>query len=262
MLIDSHCHLSQLTDSELHQTLEQAKEFGVSHLVAIGAGYGFEDNPKTLSIAQKFDHIVCALALHPHDASLASQAVLDQISTLLTDSKVRAVGEVGLDYHYLNSPREDQIQTLIQFIEIAKSVKKPLVIHDRECGDECVNLLKEHGAKQVGGMIHCFSGDQNLAKKYLDLGFYVSFSGIVTFKKAQEIQEVAKTVPLDRMLVETDSPFLAPIPHRGKPNQPAYVKFVAEKIAELRNQPFESIADITTKNAKLFFGISDGVNFS
>lgn len=256
MLIDSHCHLSQLSENDLNLQIREAKNAGVDWLVAIGAGYGVDDNFRTLNIAKRFDNIVCALAMHPHDARLVDDALFDQLRELITnDPKVRAVGEIGLDYHYMHSPRDDQIKILRRFTELALEVKKPLVIHDRECGDECVDILREHKADAVGGVVHCFTGDIPLAEKYLDLGFLISFTGIITFKKADDLREVVKYVPLDRMMVETDSPFLAPIPFRGRPNQPAYVWHVAQAVAAIKGVSFEDVARVTTSNAVSFFDL-------
>lgn len=256
MLIDAHCHLSELKDDELEATLTRAKAAGVTHLIVIGAGYGIEDNYKTLKIAKAYDQIHCALAVHPHDAKLVNDKNFKTLTDLIAkEEKVRAVGEIGLDYHYMNSEKEEQRQVLRRFTKFAHEVKKPIVIHDRNCGFECHDILKEEGADQVGGVVHCFTGTMELAKKYLDLGFYISFTGIITFKKAQDLRDVVKMVPLDRMMVETDSPFLAPVPYRGKRNEPAYVKHVAECVAEVKGISFEEVALATTKNAKSFFQI-------
>jgi TatD DNase family protein len=257
MLIDSHCHLSELSEEELGEVLAAAKANQVEALVAIGAGYGFDDNLKTLEIAKKHDNIFCALAMHPHDAKEVTGenfAVLKNI--IETEPKVKAVGEIGLDYHYMHSDKTKQQEVLRQFIKLALEVKKPIVIHDRDCGDDCINILKEESAEKVGGMVHCFTGTMDLAKKYLDFGFIVSFTGIITFKKADDLREIVKMVPLEQMTIETDSPFLTPMPFRGKKNQPAYVKHVAECVAEIKGVSFEEVAEKTTANAKRFFGIA------
>lgn len=257
MLIDSHCHLSQLSEEDLALQIREAKNTGVDWLVAIGAGYGADDNFKTLNIAKNFDNIVCALAMHPHDAKDVDDALFASLKNLIiNEPKVRAVGEIGLDYHYMHSPKDGQVQVLRRFTDLACEVKKPLVIHDRECGDECVDILREHKADTVGGVVHCFTGDIPLAQKYLDLGFLISFTGIITFKKADDLREVVKYVPLDRMMVETDSPFLTPMPFRGKPNQPAYVWHVAQAVAAIKGVAFEDVARMTTATAVQFFGLS------
>lgn len=256
MLTDAHCHLSELSEPELETTLKEARTNGVTTLIAIGAGYGFDDNLKTVNITEKHEGIFCALGMHPHDAKDVTDQNFLALKKLISENKkVVSVGEIGLDYHYMHSPKEVQQQVLRRFTRLALEVKKPVMIHDRDCGDDCVNILAEEDARAAGGMAHCFTGSLELAKKYLDLGFYISFSGIITFKKSEEVREVVKMVPMDRLLIETDAPFLAPEPFRGKKNQPAYVKFVAEKVAEIKNLSFEEVGKITTENAKKLFGI-------
>lgn len=255
-LIDSHCHLSELSPEELVGTLDRAHKTGVTTLIAIGAGYGFEDNRKTLDIANTHKNIFCALAMHPHDAKDVDENNFATLESWIRDNdKVRAVGEVGLDYHYMNSPEARQVKVLEDFTGLAKRVNKPLVIHDRDCGFECVDLLKNAGADRVGGVVHCFTGSEDLARRYLDLGFYVSFSGIITFKKAGDLRDVVKIVPEDSLLIETDSPFLAPVPHRGKKNEPAFVVHVAQAVAEIREISIEDLARITVKNTKTLFSL-------
>jgi len=175
---------------------------------------------------------------------------------MAADEKVVAIGEIGLDYHYEHSPRVIQEKVLHDFIVLAQKLNKPIVIHDRDAGDKTFEILKSHGVKKNEVMIHCFTGTMDLAKKYLDLGCFISFTGIITFKKADDLREVVKIVPLDQLLIETDAPYLTPIPNRGKRNEPAFVKFVAEKIAEIKGIDFEEVAKVTTKNAKRFFGIT------
>lgn len=254
MLIDAHCHLSGLSPEELAETLRLAAENGVDTLIAIGAGYGFDDNAKTLAIANAHENIFCALAMHPHDAKEVSDANFAELESMITNNpKVRAVGEIGLDYHYMHSPKEVQQEVLRRFVGLSNKVKKPLVIHDRDCADDCIDILNNEGARDEGGMVHCFTGSLELAKKYLDLGFIVSFTGIITFKKSHELRDVVKYVPLERMTIETDSPFLAPDPFRGKKNQPAYVKYVAECVAGIKGISFEEVAEATSANAKNLF---------
>ena len=255
-LIDTHCHLSDLSESALASVLTNADENHVTTLIAIGAGYGVDENKKTLELTQKYPQIFCALGMHPHDAKLVTDDVLLAIKNMaVNNSKVVAIGEIGLDYHYMHSEKDVQHKVLADFTEMAKAVKKPVSIHDRDCDFDCVNILESHGAKDCGGLVHCFTGSWDLAKRYLDLGFYVSFSGVVTFKKSDDLRETAKKVPLDRMLIETDSPFLAPMPFRGKTNDPAYVKFVAQTLADLRGLSLEDLANTTTQNAKNIFGL-------
>lgn len=257
MLIDAHCHLSELSPGDLEAVLERAKAAGVARFLAIGAGYGLEDNAKTLAIANAHAEVYCALAVHPHDARLVDDANFEALAGLIRDNdKVRAVGEIGLDYHYMNSEKEPQRDVFRRFIRLAREVGKPVVIHDRECGEECPQILEEEGAGEVGGMVHCFSGTTDLAKRYLDLGFFVSFTGIITFKKADDLRAVVKMVPLNRLLIETDSPFLAPTPHRGKKNEPAFVKHVAECVAQTKGVSFEEVARVTWENAERFLGLA------
>ncbi len=261
MLTDTHCHLSELTDSQLEAVLTNAEQNDVSRMIAIGAGYGVEQNCKTLDIAQRYPHIFCALGMHPHDAKDVTPENLAQLGDLIKSSpKVVAVGEIGLDYHYMNSDKITQQRVFEDYIDLALGAKKPVVIHDRDCDFDAVNTLKAKGADQIGGIVHCFSGTWELAQRYLDLGFYVSFSGIITFKKADDLREVVKKVPLERLLIETDSPFLAPVPYRGKTNEPAYVKFVAQEMARLRGVSYEDIGKQTTENAKRLFKTLNSLN--
>lgn len=255
MLIDSHCHLSELSEDELAQILQRAHENNVEILIAIGAGYGFEDNLKTLSLAKAHENIFCALGMHPHDAKDVTEENFEILKTLISENKkVVAVGEVGLDYHYMHSPRDTQREVLEKFAGLATELQKPIMIHDRDAQFECVEILKNIGISQ--GVAHCFTGTKELAKKYLDLGFFISFSGIITFKKADVLKDVVKFVPLDKMLIETDSPFLAPEPFRGKKNEPAHVKFVAQKIAEIKGLAFAEVARQTSENVKRLFGLA------
>ena len=257
-LLDSHCHLSQLSEEDLHAVLFRAREAGVSTLMAIGAGYGFDDNLKTLAIANRHDNVYCALAMHPHDAKDVSDENFSKLKELIRNNpKVRAVGEIGLDYHYLNSPKDVQKDVLERFVNLAIELDKPVVIHDRDCGMDCADLLAAKGVGTVRGVVHCFTGTRELAERYLDLGFYVSFSGIITFKKADDLREIVKMVPPDRLLIETDAPFLAPVPHRGKPNEPAYVSLVAETVAGLRKLSPNEVATLTTANAKRLFQMGE-----
>lgn len=255
MLIDSHCHLSfkDYPDSEIEEILFRAESAGVAFMINIGAGEGVEGNQAALDLAEKYPQLYATVGIHPHDAKLVDAKVVEQIKALAVHKKVVAIGEIGLDFHYEHSPREIQERVLHQFIEVAKDLDKPVMIHDRDAGERTYEILKEHGVRRA--MIHCFTGSQLLAKKYLDLGYFLSFTGIVTFKNAVDLQEVVRLTPIEKILVETDSPFLAPGPHRGKRNEPAFVKYVAEKIAELKGLSFEDVGRITTLNAKRFFNL-------
>jgi TatD DNase family protein len=260
MLIDTHCHLSGLTDDDIKTVLNNAHDNGVTKLIAIGSGYGFEDNIQTVSLAKKHDNIYCSLGIHPHEASTMTTEGFNALKNLITtEAKVVAVGETGLDYHYMHSPKDVQQMVFSHFIQLAQEAKKPIIVHDRECADECIQIIKKESNGNLTGVVHCFSGNKDLAKKYLDLGFMISFTGVITFKKAHELRDVVKMIPLDRLMVETDAPFLAPIPYRGKKNEPAYVKYVAECVAQIKGLSFEDVAKATTENAEGFFGLASSV---
>lgn len=254
MLTDSHCHLSELSEDDLKTTLDRAKQNGVTTLIAIGAGYDVSGNEKTLKIAKQHDHIFCTLGIHPHDAKKVTFENFIALEKLICENKkVVGVGEIGLDYCYLNSAKDVQQDVLRRFAKLAKKVGKPVMIHDRDSGFDCVDILQHEGLDACGGVAHCFTGSKELAQRYLDLGFLISFSGIITFKNAQAVRDVVRFVPLEKILIETDSPFLAPVPFRGKPNEPAYVKFVAEKVAEIKGKTFQTVCEVTSQNCKNLF---------
>jgi TatD DNase family protein len=249
-LIDSHCHLdSPEFDADRDEVVVRALDAGVEHMVAIGTGSGPPDLEAGIRLAARYPQFYATVGIHPHDASKASKPDIDRLAELLAHPKVVALGEIGLDYHYDFSPRETQTSVFIQQMEIAAAVKKPIVIHTREAWDDTAALLeqywKPHG---IGGIMHCFSGGPAEARRALDLGFYLSFGGIVTFPKALDVQAAAKQAPWDRILVETDSPYLAPVPKRGKRNEPALVVHTARKLAELRGQSLEEVSRVTSEN--------------
>ena len=257
MLVDSHCHLDLLDlsqyDDGLGQVLTNAKKNGVGHLLCVCVE--IENFPKILQLAKEHTWINASVGVHPNVNKEQSYSI-EQIVQLARDDEVAAIGETGLDYFRslgdLNWQRNrfrDQVQAAIQ-------VGKPLIIHTREAEQDTVSIMREEKASLVGGVMHCFTGSWEMAKQCLDLGFYISFSGIITFSNAKELQQLVKKIPLDRLLVETDSPYLAPVPYRGKPNQPAYVKHVAEKIAELKQIPYKAIVEQTGKNFFNLFPIT------
>ncbi|EKD51649.1 MAG: YabD [uncultured bacterium] len=260
-LIDTHCHFSGLSDIDIESLIKFASAHSVDRLIVIGSGDGFEENTHALSVANKYSNVYCTLGFHPHEAKDMTEDQFFLLSGLIADNaKVVGIGETGLDYHYMHSPKNSQQAVFACFVALAGTVKKPLVVHDRDCGDECVDIIKNAGISDLKGVVHCFSGNLDLARKYLDLGFMISFTGIITFPKAQELRDVLKYVPLDRIMLETDAPFLTPHPHRGKKNQPAYVKYVAERMAEIKQISFEEVSRLTTQNAELFFGLGDVVD--
>ncbi len=249
MLVDSHSHLNNFED--LPEVVERARQNKVERIIAVGGD--LETSKRSVEIAREYASIFASVGVHPHDASELRDGVLEEIKKLAENSRIVAVGETGLDFYYMNSLREVQIEAFRKHIALAKEFRLPIVVHVRDAHKEALQIIAEEKAKEVGGVIHCFTGDYGAAKKYLDEGFYISFSGIITFKNSEEIKEAARKVSLDRMLVETDSPYLTPYPFRGKRNEPAYVRFVAEKIAEIRGVSLEKIAEETTNNAKRLF---------
>jgi len=264
MWIDSHCHLTHERIGELgspEQLVKAAQEQGIDGMLTISCQIkgDFEEQRKT---AQIYDNVWCSVGTHPHDSGLeAEKAVSEEelIQLANSDPKIVGIGESGLDYYYENSPREDQAESFRKHIRACIKTGLPLIVHTRDADEDTIQILKEEGAgtKTLKGVIHCFSTSQWLAEQAMELGFYISFSGIVTFKKAVEIQEVAKTMPLDRMLIETDAPYLAPVPYRGKLNQPAYVKHTGEFIADLRGISPEELARATKAN---FFTLFNKAN--
>lgn len=254
MLVDAHCHLlgNYVGNQNLDMILARARAAGVSGFVAVGTD--LEDSRAVLGLAQASTDIRASLGVHPHEARTWGPGTADALEALAGDPACRFVGETGLDWHYDHSPRDVQEAVFRAQIQLARRLYKPLMIHTREAPEATLRILREEGAEAVGGIIHCFSEDKPFAAGALDLGFHLSFSGIVTFKKAAAIQEVAAWAPADRILVETDAPFLAPVPHRGRPNEPAYVTFVAEQVARLRGLRPPDLADLTTRNLEALCG--------
>ncbi|MEM7136637.1 MAG: TatD family hydrolase [Myxococcota bacterium] len=259
MLFDTHCHLDDpRLHAELGEVLERAASAGVSRITTIGCANDVASVGSALALAHAHPETISAtVGVHPHDAKHFDRALEDALVDAGADDAVVAIGETGLDFHYDHSPHEDQRRAFRAQVQIAKQLKKPLVIHTRSAPEETLRILREEGAHDVGGIIHCFSEDASFAKGALDLGFVSSFSGIVTFKKAIEVQEAARQQPSDAILVETDAPYLAPIPKRGKRNEPAYVAHTAARIAELRGEDPEELAATTYDNAMRVFGLSD-----
>ncbi len=255
MFIDSHAHIdfSSYPPEEIGPLVERARAAGVDHIIHIASGEGTVSMEGAAQLLERFPDVYAAIGVHPHDAKLVDDAVLARARQIAAHAKVVAIGEIGLDYHYQHSTREEQLSALRRFIQLAKELKKPIVIHDRDAHEELLQVLKEESAREVGGVFHCFSGDYEFGKKVLDENFQVSFTGIVTFQKAAETQDAARRLPLERMLIETDSPFLTPVPFRGKRNEPAYVAYVAAKIAELKNFSVEDVARVTSLNARRLF---------
>ncbi len=252
-LVDSHCHLDRLDltpwDGCLDGALEVAAEQGVGYFLCVSID--LEHYPNLLAMAQKNPRIVVSVGVHPNQQE-GQDPSADELIALAVAPQVVAIGETGLDYFRCQEGEEGglewQRERFRQHISAAKNTGKPLIIHMRDATEDTLRILREEGADDVGGVMHCFVEDWAVARRALDLNFDISFSGIVTFNSAKALKEVAQKMPAERMLVETDAPYLAPVPHRGKPNYPAYVRHVAECIAQLRNSQWESIAELTTEN--------------
>jgi TatD DNase family protein len=257
-LVDTHCHLDpQYLPGGPEEVIARARAVGVIGFVVIGVGRDFSAVRDAVALAARLPERVSAtVGVHPHDASSLDDAAHAELATLAARPEVVAVGEIGLDYHYDHSPRDVQRAVFARLIALARASRKPIVVHTREAAEDTLALLESEGARDVGGIIHCFSEDRAFAARALDLGFDLSFSGIVTFKTARAVQDVAAWAPLDRVLVETDSPYLAPVPMRGKPCEPAYVAYTAAKVAELRGIDVAALAEATTTNAERRFGRS------
>jgi len=253
-LIDSHCHLDdERFDCDREAVIERALAAGVTRMVTIGASGGMQANHTALALAAQHAALFATIGIHPHEASGVSTAVIDEIGRLAHAPKVVAIGETGLDYYYDNSPRAVQQEVFRQFVQLARALTMPLVVHLRDADEDALTILREERAAEVGGVIHCFSGDRGAARRFLDLEFDLSFSGIVTFKNADDLRAVTRMVPADRFLVETDAPYLAPVPYRGKRNEPAYVIYAATAIAEARQQSLDTIAALAHANTERRF---------
>jgi TatD DNase family protein len=254
MLFDTHVHLNddQFND-DLEEVIDRAKAAGVEHMVVVG--FNRETIEKALRLADDYDFLYASVGWHPVDAIDMTEEDLKWIEEKAQHPKVVAYGEIGLDYHWDKSPKDIQQEVFRKQIRLAKRLQLPLIIHNRDAAEDVMHILKEEDAKEIGGIMHCFSGSAEMAKQCLDINFYISLGGPVTFKNAKKPKKVAVEVPLDKLLIETDCPYLAPHPYRGKRNEPAYVKLVAEQIAELKGLAYEEVAKATTENAKRLFGI-------
>jgi TatD DNase family protein len=255
-LIDTHAHLNDPKyDDDRQACLTRARENGVAQIVNIGSGYGFASNQRSLELAREHAGVFSTVGLHPHEADQWTQEIEDQLTGMAADRKVVAVGEIGLDYFYENSPVEVQHETFRKMIRLALRLNKPVVIHNRDAHADTERILREEGQGVLRGVIHSFTGDPPDAERFVKLGFYISIPGIVTFKKATNVQASARMIPPERLLVETDSPYLTPIPFRGRRNEPAYVRYTLEYIAQERGVDPAELAAITTQNARHLFSL-------
>jgi len=252
-LIDTHCHLTELSVEELKAQLERAELAGVKKMICIGAGYGVEAAFRAVKLAESYPNIWASVGIHPHDATAKDR--FGELEELALHPKVVAIGETGLDYFREWSPYEDQRALFRSSIQLAIRVQKPLVIHCREAREDTFRLLSEEGAEQVGGVFHCYSEDFPFAEKLHNINFITSFPGSLTFKKATALRETARQIPFGRIMLETDAPYMAPEPFRGKTSEPAHVLRIAEVLAETKGVSLEAIAEETTKTAKALFKI-------
>lgn len=258
MFIDSHAHIDGPGfDADREEVLQRAQDAGVVTILNVGTGDPHSDSfERAVEFGRKHENIYTAIGTHPHDARFYDDEAEEKIETLIKSERVIAWGEIGLDFHYDNSPRDVQIDVFKRQLRAARECDVPVIIHTREAESETIEILQsEYGGAKRGGIFHCFSGSQELAQAALDLGFMISFSGILTFKKADDLREVAKHVPLARMLIETDCPYLTPIPHRGKRNEPAFVIEVARCLGELYDVELEAMGYLTSDNFHRFFQV-------
>ncbi len=256
MLIDSHAHIQgKEYAGEVAAVIERARQAGVEKIIAVGGAGDMTSNTEAVALAESFPDIYATVGMHPHDAKDVGPEDLAELKELSAHPKVVAVGETGLDYYYSHSPHEVQRRVFAQFIHMARETELPLVVHERDAAKDAAELLRAEGEANLRGVIHCFTGDYQAACKYLDLGFYISFTGIITFKNADRLRAVVRQVPLDRMMVETDSPYLTPVPHRGKRNEPAHVRWVAETIAKVKEVDLETVARVTSENVRDLFAM-------
>lgn len=247
LLVDSHCHLDrlELPEGGMDAILQNARQHGVEYMLCVSID--LETCPAVLLLARHYKNVFASVGVHPNERE-GKEPTVDELVLLAQDPRVVAIGETGLDYFRNTGDMEWQHERFRRHIAASKITEKPLIVHTREARQDTLRIMREEGADQVGGVMHCFTEDWETAKQAMDLNFYISFSGIVTFQSAKELKEVATCMPIERMLVETDAPYLAPAPHRGKTNQPAYTRFVAEHIAALRGMSLDEVAQITTRN--------------
>ena len=256
MLIDSHAHLEmQDFKKDLEAVIQRAKESGVEYIFTVGTEK--KDWKRVLEIANSHPSIYAILGVHPHNVKEIDDRDYSMLKGLCQNEKVKAYGEIGLDFFRNLSPRDIQLKRFREQIGLAKELVLPIVIHDREAHQETIEILKTEKAEECGGIIHCFSGDYEMAKVCIDMGFYISIPGSITFKNADSFREIVRRIPLESLLVETDAPFLTPEPFRGKRNEPGYVRYTAQKVAEIKKVSFEKVAEVTTNNAMRVYRLNN-----
>lgn len=256
-LVDSHAHLdAKPFAADLDAVIERARDKGVEHLLTVGCD--LESSRASVDLALRYPNIYASVGIHPHDASSVNDSVMDELNRMIESvGKVVAVGETGLDFYRDHSPRDLQRSAFRRHIQLAKATGKPLIIHDRDAHDEVIRIMQEENAAEAGGVLHCFSGNLEMARKCVEMGFYISFAGPLTYPKNEELRSIAQALPIDVMLIETDCPYLSPQKWRGKRCEPAYVRATAEKLAEIKGLTIEDVARITSLNAWRLFGIGD-----
>lgn len=254
MLIDSHAHLDDKRfDGDRHVLIKSLESNGIELVVNIGAD--LETSLNSVNLANKYDNIYAAIGVHPHSASEMTPDSLEKLRELSSNQKVVAIGEIGLDFYYDNSPRDIQRKWFKEQLKLAKELNLPVVIHSRDATQETFDMIKDAQDGRLKGVMHCYSGSLEMAREYIKLGFFISLAGPVTFKNARVVREVASHLPLDKLMIETDCPYLTPEPYRGKRNEPMFVKYVAEKIAQIKNITIEELAEHTNRNTKDLFRI-------
>jgi len=255
--VDSHCHLDDPDfNPDREAVMERARAAGLRYLLAVGGGTGPDNLEAPVALAEGHAWIYATVGIHPHDAKHFTEHHAERIRVLAQINSVVGIGEIGLDYHYDNSPRHIQKRVFIRQLELARQARRPIIIHCREAWPDLTEIIQAHWISSgLGGILHCFSGSRLDALRFLDWGFQVSFAGNVTYKKAEDLREVAREIPLDRLLIETDCPYLAPVPYRGKRNEPAFVIEVARTLAALRHLSAEEFGEITVRNFERFFGL-------
>lgn len=256
MLIDTHCHLDfKDFNSDRNDVLKRARDMGVASIINVGSS--MEGTARSIQLAKDNDFIYTAVGIHPHEADAVSENDIRLFAGFLNNPKVVALGEIGLDYYRDVSSKENQKKLFIRLLETAKDADLPLIIHNREAHKDMIDILKNIAGGSVNGVMHCFSGDEAFLKTCLDMGFFISFTCNITYKNAGRLREIVKLVPMDRLLVETDAPFLAPQDFRGKRNEPMHVRYVAEEVARIKGLNFDEAAKITTCNAQRLFKIKN-----
>ncbi|MCX8011979.1 MAG: TatD family hydrolase [Desulfobacterota bacterium] len=258
MYIDTHAHLSfPEFDKDRSEVIKRALAAGVNQIISIGTD--IEDSKKALAIAEEFEFIYAAIGIHPHESKTMTEETYLQLRNLVAHNRVVALGEIGLDFYRNLSPPELQIRHFREQLQVARDFSLPVIIHDRNAHKEVMTILYEEKAETIGGVVHCFSGDKKMAKECLDMGFYISIPGTITYKKSEDYREMVRYLPLDQIFLETDCPFLAPQPFRGKRNEPTYLIYTAETVAQIKGIKKEKLAEVTTSNAQKLFNLQSKV---